>query len=478
MKNTSSNTPIIITSRFEDWFFGDSYLTRLIRVFTILLVIFGWASLWAAIMEPYESLRELAWHALRYAVAPFAAMVSALFLGARFVQDIYELGSFNTGLKYLLATLFEGPPHRIIPLPSGLFLPSLTIADGDKDPEIGKENLIDKIGGPGWLDIAPGNVVVLELLDRESRVLGAGHHYISRYEHIKDILSLEDQSWDASAIKAITRDGFLVTLKGFQFGYRLASDDSKNGHTRRSLSDPYPFSIGAALTHAYYRSVNKNKKHLDWGTFVQFRLDSAITDYVNKSFLDQVLAPLIANNDPRSEMTKAITSPGAKAMLKSMAGAELLWQKIGEFEVETIDEAKAADKTEAIDKDENDRIEVERDTKKEIRDSIKEQRLKSWLAQWTGTAAVIRARGTAEKLSQEESGRAETTSVMLQSIMNALNETNGTEMLDDEDARKRLDENMWNIVLARTAQILESLTSFYGEHLDMPDINLGKKSEK
>jgi hypothetical protein len=82
---------------------------------------------------------------------------------------------------------------------------------------------------------------------------------------------------------------------------------------------------------------------------------------------------------------------------------------------------------------------------------------------------VIRARGIAEKLSQEESGRAETTAVMLQSIMNALNDT-GIADVSDEDAKKRLDENMWNIVLARTAQILESLTSFYGERLDMPDI--------
>jgi hypothetical protein len=58
---------------------------------------------------------------------------------------------------------------------------------------------------------------------------------------------------------------------------------------------------------------------------------------------------------------------------------------------------------------------------------------------------------------------------MLQSIMTALNDT-GVSEGSDEEVKKRLDDNMWNIVLARTAQILESLTSFYGERLDMPDI--------
>lgn len=453
MKNTSSNQ-IIVTSQFENWFFGDSYSIRLLRVCTILLMIFGWALVWAVALEPYDNNLNLLLQTLRYALAPFAAMVGALLLGARFVQDIYELESYATGFKYLLAILFEGPPYRFIP-PSGWFLPNLAISEGEIVSDDKKENLIEKIGGPGWLYIESGNVAVLERLDRKSLVLGEGLHYISRFEHIKDIISLDDQRWDATLIRAITRDGFLITVSGFQFGYRLASDNSENGHTKRSISDPYPFSIQAAQAHAYDRSINFSGKPLEWGQFVQFRLDSAITDYINKSYLDQVVAPLIANNDPRSEIIQNLTSPNTKAMLKNIAGAELLWQKIGNFEVESVDNNLDSD---------DDKV-----NKDEIRNSIKDQRLRSWLAQWTGTAAVIRARGIAEKLSQEESGRAETTAVMLQSIMNALNDT-GVADGSDEDARKRLDENMWNIVLARTAQILESLTSFYGERLDMPDI--------
>jgi hypothetical protein len=149
--------------------------------------------------------------------------------------------------------------------------------------------------------------------------------------------------------------------------------------------------------------------------------------------------------------------------LRNMTGAELLWHNIGNFDIEPLDSKPEED--------------PDNNSKQEIRRSIKDQRLKSWLAQWTGTAAVIRARGVAEKLSQEESGRAETTAVMLQSIMNALNDS-GVADVSGDAAETRLDENLWNIVLARTAQIIESLTSFYGERLDMPDINSGKKSEK
>ncbi len=449
-------------NQFENWFFSEVYVIRLVRVLAMLFVIFGCALIWVFLMESFESDRQFWFQTLRYALAPLAAIVGVLLLGARFVQDVYELESYGTGFKYLLATLFDGPPFRYI-LPSGLFLPSLTISEGMKVLDENKESLIDNIGGPGWIIIEPGNVVVLERLDRKSLVLGAGLHYISRFEHIKDIISLDDQRWDATPIRAITRDGLLVTVNGFQFGYRLASEHSENGHTKRSLLDPYPFSIQAAQIHAYDRSVGASGEPWEWGKVVQFRLDGVLTDFINKSFLDQITAPLIANNDPRSEMNRAIIDPKMRVGLSSMTGAELLWHKIGDFEVEPLDSDP--------DKDPNN------DDKKEIRRSIKDQRLKSWLAQWTGTAAVIRARGVAEKLSQEESGRSETTAVMLQSIMNALNDS-GVADVSDEAAATRLDENLWNIVLARTAQIIESLTSFYGERLDMPDMNSGKKSEK
>lgn len=449
----------------EEWFFSEVYEIRLIRVVAMFSMIFGWAFLGAIWLESVRGNNWAFWsQVLRYALAPLAAMLVILFLGAHFVREIYELESYHSALRYLTSVLFDGPPYSYLLPPSGLLLPGSVISDGQMKIEDEKsENLIEKIGGPGWLTIEPGNVVVLERLDRKSLVLGAGLHYISRFEHIKDIISLDDQRWDALPIRAITRDGFLVIVNGFQFGYRLASEHSENGHTRRSLSDPYPFSIHATQIHAYERSVGANGETWEWGKVVQFRLDGTITDYINKSFLDQITAPLIANNDPRNAINQEITDLKMRTGLKNFTGAELLWHKIGDFEVEPLESDP--------DKDPNN------DDKKEIRRSIKDQRLKSWLAQWTGTAAVIRARGVAEKLSQEESGRAETTAVMLQSIMNALNDT-GVSEGSDEEVKKRLDDNMWNIVLARTAQILESLTSFYGERLDMPDLISGKKSEK
>lgn len=455
MKNTFVN-------QFESWFFSEDYSIRLLRVAAMLVVIFSSISIGLLLPEPFDTSKEFWFQILRYIVAPLAAMISALLLGAQFVQDIYELESYGTALKYLLVNLFEGPPLRYI-LPSGLLLPSLTISEGKRKINELKENLIEKIGGPGWLYVEPGNVAVLERLDRKSLVLGGGLHYVSRFEHIKDVISLEDQRWDASDIRAVTRDGFLVTINGFQFGYRLASDQTGNGHTKRSLSDPYPFSIQAVQTYSYERSVTQNGKPTEWGRAVQLKLDGAITDFINKSFLDQLTAPLIANNDPRSDINKAITDSQMQVSLRNMTGAELLWHNIGNFDIEPLDSKPEED--------------PDNDSKQEIRRSIKDQRLKSWLAQWTGTAAVIRARGVAEKLSQEESGRAETTAVMLQSIMNALNDS-GVADVSGDAAETRLDENLWNIVLARTAQIIESLTSFYGERLDMPDINLGRKSEK
>jgi len=195
---------------------------------------------------------------------------------------------------------------------------------------------------------------------------------------------------------------------------------------------------------------------------VHNRLSGAISDYINNNFLDQITAPVHADDDPRSIISQRMDSPQVRIGLKNFAGAELLWKRIGSFEVEPV---------------KGDMNDGAKEEKISIRQDIKDQRLKAWLAQWAGTAAVIRARGMAEKISQEEGGRAETTSVMLQSIMHALNDA-GIPDLPDNELDEQVDENMWNIVLARTAQVLESLTSFYGERLDIPNLNAWPNSEE
>jgi hypothetical protein len=167
----------------------------------------------------------------------------------------------------------------------------------------------------------------------------------------------------------------------------------------------------------YNRSITKDGTPVPWDKAVQFSIDSAITDYINQHFLDQILFPLSTQEDPRYIMSRDITEK-KRAGLR-MYGAELLWHDIGPFDVAP---------------------------------TIQEQMIKAWSTKWIGNASVLRAEGDAVEVTSQERGRAEGEVDMLNSVMRAL---------DDDTIPEDLDENMWNIVLSYTAQIIEGITGIY-----------------
>jgi len=85
----------------------------------------------------------------RYLLAPLVALIGAILVGARYIQDIYNLESYGLALLYLLGSFW------------GMLYPKLTISDGQKQIEPDKINRLSRIGGPGYLTIYPGNAVLL-----------------------------------------------------------------------------------------------------------------------------------------------------------------------------------------------------------------------------------------------------------------------------------------------------------------------------
>jgi len=227
----------------ENILFNESLGIRFLRVAAMLLIIFGWGIAGAFIFRSQNSLQAVLLYDMpRYILAPLAAMVGVLLLGARYTQELYQLPSYRSAIHYLFVAIFDGPPYSYIP-PSGLLLPDLTISDGKKKMKEDEINLVERIGGPGWLSIEPGNVVVLERLQEPAAVFGAGIHYISRFQRIKEVISLKDQHWVAPPFRATTKDGIEMSVHDFQFGYKLYADHRSDGTNKRILSDPYPFSI-------------------------------------------------------------------------------------------------------------------------------------------------------------------------------------------------------------------------------------------
>lgn len=352
---------------------------------------------------------------MRALIFPLAALIGALWVVSRYVQDIYELPDGKLGFQYLRAAAF------------GILHPRLAVKDGKKSVKPGEVNLLDSIGGPGYMTVAAGSAVLLERLTGPSNICGAGFHYINRLERVKEIISLEDQHGFVEEMRATTKDGFFVRIRDVHYRYRLRTGKRYGDFAQRTPSEPYRFSKQAVLDMTYNRSVRVGGI-TSLADSVKLAVDSVVTGYVQSSQIDQITAPATSEKDPREEVRRQLFGKGARERLRKM-GVELLWADVGHFEI--------AEK------------------------AVGEQRADTWQSSWVGSANMTRASGEARRLAFQELGRAEMQSEMFRSILAALNNANLSGNSSD---------NLRNIILLRSAQILDALS-------ERPQIEPGKHSE-
>ncbi|MCJ7818460.1 MAG: hypothetical protein MUP25_01420, partial [Syntrophales bacterium] len=132
-----------------------------------------------------------------------------------------------------------------------------------------------------------------------------------------------------------------------------------------------------------------------------------------RRFNDIVVPRSLSN--PRQTITNRLFSQGVRGRLRSN-GAELLWWDIGHFKIE---DRRVAD-----------------------------QLVENWGVIWEGDAKIQRAFGEAERIKLLEIGRAEAQAELLDEILKTFQTM---EMFDDSR------ENVVNLLLARTAQILDGM---------------------
>lgn len=382
------------------FFLGDNSWAHL-RLWVIIISLLLWAAVLSYITGIPLTLHS--WVGLRYLLAPLFSIVYIFLLSARYVQDIYNLENYSTSLHYVLASFL------------GLGYPMARIDKGRKDPATDKLGLLDKIGGPGFLRINPGNVVLLERLQSPSAVCGSGIHFISRFDRIKEIVDLEEQQFDsAKLIQATSKDGIPIVVSNVRFRYILSPGPNRV----RTISDLYPYSVQAVRHLAYNRAVGGDGRFTFWEKAVQSVIEGVISSYINEHQVDQITAPRYLENDPRYEISALIRSAGTRSRLKNI-GTELTWFDIGSVNVG---------------------------------EEVDLQRLKAWQATWKRRSSLTRAQGEAQRIAYQELGRVETQSDLLKGILKSFSS------ITPCDKHK---ENVRKIVMARTAQILESMTSLY-----------------
>lgn len=395
----------------------DSFILIYLIILIVLVVFFVWAEF------KYVVLLLTGPSVWRYLVIPLAALFCAFLAGARYVQDIYS-SKYGLAALYLLASF------------GGIAYPEIKISEGEKQLEKGKKNRLDSIGGPGYITIRPGNVILTERLHSPAGVYSAGTFFASRFELIVLTLNLDDQHGLVPSVSAVTKDGITVTVRDVQFRYRVWSGQRvTNTAAGRSLSNPYPFTVQAIRNVAYNRTVSL-KGLSSWHDAVKSVIVGSITEYIATHQLDQITAPRYVEGDPRKEIGIKLQTPGVRDRLKD-TGAQLLWCDIGHFEVENK--------------------------------AISDQRIDTWKAGWVGNANVKRAYGEAQRIAYQEIGHAEAQAEILMSIIHAF---------DDIDlAKEEKDRNIRNIILMRTAQLLEALASGPGNELS-PEKDIKKHGKQ
>lgn len=395
-------------------------MIRILFVFIVicLFIVLGWKAQQQLDGQPIDFLR---WGSLRYLLLPVFAFIAAMLLGAHYVRDVYEL-PLRDALRYLVSALFTIGQSRMV------------ISDGKAEVPEGEQHIMFLIGGPGLIVVRSGSAVVLEKLKAPSRILGAGAHRISRFERIREIISLADQHGEIASKVVTTKDGIEVRVRDVQYRYRVRTGRLPGDYKARTLSDPFPFSVKAVRDLAYERSIYPDRI-TPWSHMVRLNVDTAIMDYIAAHTFDDIMAPRQDGLQPREVIARELRSKGIRERMRRVGG-ELLWVDIGHFEP--------------------------------VWDDVDDQRVDYWQALWAGKAAVTRAYGDAQHLAYHELGRAEAQAQLLVSIARAINEVKleEDEQLDpgmDEATReqRRLErkrQKIRSIFLVRTAQILDAMS--------------------
>ena len=364
----------------------------------VLLAATGVFVLLNFVLYPLSTLPGAGW---RYWLIPPVILAFLILTGSRFMQAAYSLVDLRSAWRYLMASLFA------------FDYPILVIADGKLQIDsLGGPNLIQLIGGPGFLYILQGNVALVEGLDGKLRVLGTGRHFITRLERVKEVFSLEDQYAQVDKIAATSRDGIEVVARDIRYRYRL--DSGTDSGLGRTPENPYPY-LEQAVIQAVYNRVMEATGFGEWHTSVNAVVETLIADYIRQNLMDHLTGPVTEIEDPRGNMHNQFFSDAGRARFREK-GVELLWIDIGHFET--------------------------------LEKEVGEQRVNTWQARWMGNATIMRAYAEAQRLANEEMGRAEAQAEMLTYIVNGLE---GVAVVGEPLP------NIRTLYLARIAQLLDAM---------------------
>ena len=253
---------------------------------------------------------------LRHALPPILGVALALYYGAAYLRDLLELPNMQLAFKYLTATLFGGD------------YPIISIAEGQAVAANPETNPMLKIGGPGWVDIKIGNAALFERVVGPSSVLGAGTHFIRRFETLREAFDLREIERVKSDVPAMTRDGIPLVLPEIRARFRIRAREI------RSETNPYPVMTGAIRRAVYSRKVTIMGVE-NWADMVMGSVRGTITGWIARKRMDELIPPPKDGDQPgatpppyRQALHDLFRERGTRQRLAEM-GADVVWVSVG-----------------------------------------------------------------------------------------------------------------------------------------------------
>jgi hypothetical protein len=379
-------------------------LIPLLRFLIVLAVVFLLVFLQVRFLDPQppKNLSELQFRHARYLITPVLAVLFIIIAGGRFIQDIYALQFFRQGLIYFVSSLF------------GLHIPNLVIDKGKPQTSESEFNPILTIGGPGYVQIQPGNAVVFRSLREITRTAQISSVYLHNFETIGHIAVLDDQHDKLIRFGELRQSGFLVTRDGIRvimgevnFRFRII----QKSETPRSLENPYPFDLQALMRMAINLNVSDDGQQTVRQA-VRLLVGTAIRDELRNHTINELTAPHGGHQNPLS----AISSTILENLRVWSIGVEVFMLDLGHIEI--------------------------------VEGDIHKTRINAWSSRWVGDVKAREAYAKGVEMAYEEYGRAQAQTELIMSIVHAM---------DGVDLGPNPAQNIRLLLLSRTAQVLQSL---------------------
>jgi regulator of protease activity HflC (stomatin/prohibitin superfamily) len=316
---------------------------------------------------------------LRHALPPLIGFGLAFYFGAAYLKDLLELPNLQLGFKHLTATLF------------GTDYPHMNIKEGKAFVDNPETNPMLRIGGPGWVHISIGNAAIFERMAGPSSVLGAGTHFIRRFETLREAFDLREIERSRQNVKMMTKDGIPLVLTEMRVRFRLNTSQ----RDARTESNPYPVLVGAIRRAAYKRKVTANGLE-NWADTVAGAARGTITGWVAERHMNDLIPPPRmgeqAGQPPpppyRQALHERFYQKDTRRKFADM-GAEIVWVSVGHLRPDP---------------------DVDPDLKPEAdptgRDKIQKQIIDTWRAQQAALASDVITDARAVARAEKERSRA------------------------------------------------------------------------